>query len=72
MIVEGNYLLLDASGWRDLRPLWDFSIFLSVPEAELHKRLMQRWIRHDYSQEDAMAKIDGNDMKNARLIAKTG
>jgi pantothenate kinase len=29
VIVEGNYLLFDDKGWRDLYDLWDFRIFLT-------------------------------------------
>ena len=39
LIVEGNYLLLDAPLWADLFPLYDTSVFLDVPEDELRARL---------------------------------
>ena len=38
ILIEGNYLLLTRPGWRDLAPLFDLSVRLAVPEAELAKR----------------------------------
>jgi pantothenate kinase len=65
VVVEGNYLLLDAPGWRTLRPLWDFAAYLDVPEDELRARLMQRWHDHGYAPEDAHRKVETNDLPNA-------
>ena len=68
VVVEGNYLLFDAQGWRDLHGLWDFRIFLDVPEPVLRARLVDRWLAHDHTQLQAEARADGNDMANARRI----
>ncbi|TIQ49164.1 MAG: nucleoside/nucleotide kinase family protein, partial [Mesorhizobium sp.] len=38
ILVEGNYLLLDEEPWSRLAPLFDFSIFVDVPRAELERR----------------------------------
>lgn len=46
VIVEGNYLLYDAPGWRDLYGFWDFSVQLAVPEPVLLQRLVSRWLAH--------------------------
>lgn len=70
VIVEGNYLLLDAQGWRDLSDLWDFTVLLTVPEDTLRERLMTRWAQHGYSAEDAALKTDTNDLPNARAVAE--
>lgn len=70
IIVEGNYLLLDAPGWRDLRAFWNLSIFLSVPEAELEARLVQRWREHGRADDDARAWIEGNDLPNIRTVLR--
>ncbi|WP_371155076.1 AAA family ATPase [Jannaschia sp. 2305UL9-9] len=67
VIVEGNWLLLDAPGWRDVGP-WDLTIRLEVPEAELRARLEERWA--GMTPEVRAAKIDGNDLPNARLVAQ--
>jgi pantothenate kinase len=71
ILVEGNYLLLDEEPWSRLAPLFDFSIFLDVPRAELERRLMQRWREHGRSDEDARAWISSNDMPNIeRVLAR--
>lgn len=70
VVVEGNYLVLDEDPWRDLAPMWDFSVFLDVPFAELERRLIDRWLRYGYSPEDARKKALGNDIPNARRVLK--
>lgn len=69
VIVEGNYLLLDQPGWRDLQPFWDFTIRLDVPLEVLRARLVQRWLDHGLDRGSAEARAEGNDLENARLIA---
>ena len=68
-IIEGNYLLFDAPGWRDLVPLWDLSIRLEVPLAELEARLVQRWLDLGFARSEAEARARGNDLVNAARIA---
>jgi len=68
IVVEGNYLLLDRPVWRDLAPLWDFTVHLNVPEDVLRARLMQRWRDHGFAEEDARAKTEGNDLPNAAFV----
>lgn len=68
LIVEGNYLAFDESGWRDLRPLWDLTLFLDVPLATLETRLVQRWLDQGLSPDAARARAEGNDLPNARRI----
>lgn len=68
-IVEGNYLLFDEDPWHELAPLWDLSVRVDVPEPILFDRLVQRWLDHDHTLEEARARADGNDMANARRIA---
>jgi pantothenate kinase len=68
LIVEGNYLLLDQAPWRDLAPLFDLTVFLDVPEAELVRRLTARWAHHGKTPEEARAWIAGNDLPNALTV----
>lgn len=68
VILEGNYLLLDRPGWRDLARKWDLSIRLDVPAETLETRLMQRWLDHGYSTEEAAGKVHQNDMLNANAV----
>lgn len=67
-VVEGNYLLLRAEPWRDLAPLWNLTVFLDVPEGVLAERLMRRWLGFGYTEAEARAKVEGNDLRNARLV----
>ena len=64
LLVEGNYLLLDAPGWRDLQ--FDTTVFLEVPLDELTRRLLARW--SELEGEALRAKMDENDLPNAELV----
>lgn len=68
LIVEGNYLLFDEQPWRQLGPLFDFSVFLDVPRPELERRLAERWHVHGKTPQDATAWIAGNDLPNIELV----
>lgn len=64
VVVEGNYLLLDEEPWRDLAALFDLTVFIDVPQAELDLRLVARWREHGREDRAARAWIDGNDIPN--------
>lgn len=68
IVVEGNYLLLDREPWRRLSALFDFTVFLDVNNNELERRLLQRWLDHDHSEEAARQRVQQNDMVNVRLV----
>jgi len=70
LIVEGNYLLLDEDPWRALAPLFDLTVFLDVPEAELDRRLVDRWHHHGRDPVEARHWIDTNDMPNVRRVTR--
>ena len=67
IIVEGNYLLLNQPPWDGLAAQFDLTVFLEVPLAELERRLKARW--SDLKGDDLIAKLEGNDLPNARLVA---
>lgn len=69
ILVEGNYLLLDEEPWSGMAPLFDMSIYLDVPADELERRLVQRWLDHGLSEEQARSKAQGNDIPNAQRVA---
>ena len=71
IVIEGNYLLMDAPIWRDMARYWDLSIHLSCDEAELEARLIQRWVDHGLAHEDARIRTHSNDLPNARLVGQT-
>ncbi len=68
LLVEGNYLLLDQAPWTQLRQHFDLSVKIDAPMSVLQQRLMQRWLDLDLSEATARAKVEGNDLPNARLV----
>jgi len=70
VLVEGNYLLLDRDPWSRLAPMFDLTVRLAVPEAELERRLVARWRAHGFDPATAEARVQGNDLPNARLVGQ--
>ncbi|RMF40039.1 MAG: nucleoside/nucleotide kinase family protein [Alphaproteobacteria bacterium] len=68
VVAEGNYLLLDRPPWNALRPLFDLTVMLSVPEEELRARLMRRWAKQGLDVAEARRKTEENDLPNGRLV----
>lgn len=68
VIVEGNYLLLDSSPWRELRPLFDWTLFLEVDDEVLVDRLIKRWLDMGQDQAGALERTHCKDMLNAQLV----
>jgi pantothenate kinase len=66
VVIEGNYLLLDAAPWTGLR--YDLTIFLDVPVPELERRLAARWQGFGKDADQVAAHLR-NDLANARLVA---
>ena len=71
IVIEGNYLLMDAPIWRDMAGYWDLSIQLTCSDAELEARLIQRWLDHGLTPEAARIRAQSNDLPNARLVGQT-
>ncbi|WP_245716950.1 nucleoside/nucleotide kinase family protein [Nocardia mikamii] len=70
-IVEGNYLLLDRPGWREVRAYLDEVWYLDAEESVVERRLLRRHRRGGKSPDRARAMVAGSDLPNARLIAQT-
>lgn len=68
IVCEGNYLLLDRAPWAALAPFWDMTVLIDVPEAELRRRLTDRWVQHGLSAAEIAHKLDGNDLPNGRMV----
>lgn len=68
ILVEGNYLLLDEAPWVRLAPLFDLTVFIEAPREELERRLIQRWLDHDHTPEQARARALSNDIPNAERV----
>jgi pantothenate kinase len=71
VIVEGNYLLHDQSGWEKIAIHLDESWFLNVDDHLRMERLIARHIEFGKSPEDAKAWSQGTDEVNAKLIQLT-
>jgi len=71
IVIEGNYLLMDAPIWCDMIEYWDLAVELSCTEAELEARLIQRWLDHGLTPEAARIRAHRNDLPNARLVGQT-
>jgi pantothenate kinase len=68
IVCEGNWLLLDQSPWDRLRPMFDITVMVDVPEHILRARLRGRWERLGLSEPEIMAKLEENDLPNGRLV----
>ena len=68
VIVEGNYLLLNAEPWQQLRALFDLSIFVSEDKSKLEDRLVRRWVSYGFDLEGARKKVFNNDLLNIELV----
>lgn len=71
VITEGNYLLLDRPGWRDVRSLLDEVWFLDVDPDERRQRLIRRRMELGATKEHADQWTFGSDEDNARTVAST-
>lgn len=70
IIVEGNYLLLSQAPWCELAPLFDLSVMLDVPLKTLTQRLVQRWLDHGHTSQQAHQRAESNDVPNAALVVQ--
>lgn len=66
ILLEGNYLLLDREGWRDLAGWADYTIRIRGEEAMLKKRLIQRKILSGTEPRAAEDFVEFSDMANVR------
>ena len=71
VITEGNYLLLDAPGWRDVRDLLDECWFVETEDVLRRQRLIDRHKRHGRTSDAAAAWVTRSDEANASLVATT-
>ena len=67
VLIEGNYLLLDAEGWRDLSRYADYTISLTADEEMLRRRLIRRKMKTGMTREDAERFVETSDMRNVRV-----
>ncbi len=71
IITEGNYLLLDAEGWREIWYLIDEIWYLDVTDDERQRRLVRRHEAFGKPHADAAAWATGSDQRNADVVDAT-
>ncbi len=67
VLLEGNYLLADIDGFRNLSELADYTISISAKEELLRKRLIDRKEASGNTRQKAEKFVDFSDMANVRL-----
>ena len=65
--LEGNYLLLDEDGWRELCAFADYTVSVQAQEETLRSRLIDRRVKTGVDREAAERFVDFSDMPNVRL-----
>lgn len=68
ILVEGNYLLCEKPPWNRLPELFDITISVKASIDKLEKRLVQRWLDHHHTPEQAKQRTLHNDLPNARFV----
>ncbi len=68
IVIEGNWLLLNQAPWDRLRPMFDVTVMVDVPEHVLRARLRGRWERLGLSEAEIVAKLEENDLPNGRWV----
>ncbi|MCQ2437118.1 MAG: nucleoside/nucleotide kinase family protein [Clostridia bacterium] len=68
LIIEGNYLLLDEDGWRDLT--CDLSVFVTIHRDLCIRRLIDRKVAGGMERSAAERFVRASDLRNADRILK--
>jgi len=66
ILLEGNYLLLNRLGWKDIKDYSDLTISIKADENLLRERLIERKFKSCNDLEKANAFVDFSDMYNVR------
>lgn len=70
IVVEGNYLLLGHAPWGAFHRRYNYTAFIDVPFDELERRLRLRWEDHGLTADEIEAKLEQNDLPNARTVVE--
>lgn len=71
VITEGNYLLYDRDGWKDVAPQLTESWYVQVDDEVRLERLVKRHHHYGKDLDAAFAWAHGTDERNAQLVEKT-
>ena len=66
VILEGNYLLLDEPGWRELKDLADYTVLIRADKELLRTRLADRKAMGMATRQEAEKFVEFSDMRNVR------
>lgn len=69
VLLEGNYLLLDTEGWRDLKHECDYSVRILADENQVRERLVRRKMLGGITRLEAEVFVDSSDLANVRLCS---
>ena len=67
LLLEGNYLLLDEDGWKDISRWADYTISIKAAPEMLRERLIDRKEKSGNTREKAEQFVDYSDMRNVKL-----
>lgn len=70
VVLDGNYLLLDWPGWKEIHRLLDMKIFVNVEPSTARKRVAKRHLLSgiEPTLERGIERFDANDLINGKLI----
>lgn len=68
IVIEGNYLLLDEPGWRDLKEMADFTIFIECHIEDVRELMIMRAMRGGKSRNEAISHFEYNDRRNFERV----
>ncbi|WP_370617447.1 nucleoside/nucleotide kinase family protein [Mumia sp. Pv 4-285] len=71
VVTEGNYLLLDEPGWREVHALLDECWYVDVAADLRVRRLVARHVAYGKSSAEAAEWVARSDEANARLVETT-
>lgn len=70
VLLEGNYLLLNWEGWKELSSYADYTIKIIADEKLLKNRLVNRKAQSGISKEDAEGFVERSDLYNVRTCLR--
>lgn len=68
VLLEGNWLLLDEPGWRELSTYAAYVVFVAADPQLLHDRLVERKVRGGLGRAEAEAFYERSDRRNVERV----
>lgn len=68
VLLEGNWLLLDEPGWRELSTYAAYVVFVAADPQLLRDRLVERKVRGGLSRAEAEAFYERSDRRNVERV----